>query len=105
MRQELDVGQVLHLPVRSPAMPGPSYILCFPTKFHWRDKSRLEWVSSGLDSLRKWLIENPMRTAMPALGCGAGGLAWNPVKKLIKAKLGDLDTEIIVRNHFSGVRD
>src|SRR5262249_29905956 len=58
----------------------------FPTKHHWRGKSRLEDIRRGLDALvleiRRFKI---MSVAIPPLGCGQGGLEWADVRPLIGA--------------------
>ena len=70
----------------------------FPTKQDWRKPSRLEWVKSGLNSLRAYLkdvqtlMQPSHRTvAIPALGCGLGGLCWGDVEEAIENTLGGLD--------------
>ncbi|BCJ54879.1 Appr-1-p processing protein [Actinoplanes sp. NBRC 14428] len=65
---------------------GPRrYILNFPTKSHWRDDSRLEDIAAGLESLVATVLDRGMTSvAIPALGCGNGGLAWEDVRPLIE---------------------
>lgn len=77
---------------------GPKWILNFPTKRHWKDPSRLEWIESGLASLRRVIQQRKIRSiAIPPLGCGNGGLAWTDVRGLIQRRLENLDdVEIIV---------
>ncbi len=59
----------------SDRLEGPRLIINFPTKRHWRGRSRLADIESGLDDLRRVLIERDIRSvALPALGCGLGGL-------------------------------
>lgn len=71
---------------------GPKFIINFPTKRHWKGKSKMEDVSIGLDALREWIEQSGVRSiALPPLGCGNGGLAWNVVRKLIEQKLADLE--------------
>lgn len=60
-----------------------------PTKIHWRDPSHLDYIKTGLDSLAEELQRHDIRSvAMPALGCGLGGLPWEPVKNLIMNQFG-----------------
>lgn len=55
------------------------------TKDHWRDGSRLEWITHGLSNLNAKVHARGIRSiALPALGCGAGGLAWRDVKPAIE---------------------
>lgn len=74
-----------------------------PTKQDWRKPSRLEWVKSGLTALRKLLEEETPRwtaeartVAIPALGCGLGGLCWGDVEEAIENTLGGLDKWTII---------
>ena len=72
-------------------------ILSFPTKKHWRDNSKIEYVAEGLLSLINVIKANEIKSiAIPALGCGFGGLKWNDVKQLITNNLSDLNIEIYV---------
>ena len=66
----------------------PALIVSFPTKRHWRDTSRLDDIHAGLDHLGRWAKEAGLPSiAVPALGCGLGGLEWDNVYPMIVAKL------------------
>jgi O-acetyl-ADP-ribose deacetylase (regulator of RNase III)/uncharacterized protein YwgA len=70
---------------------GPRFIINFPTKDHWRSKSKLEFVEAGLDALSEALQKYKISSvALPPLGCGNGGLSWEDVKPLIVQRLGCL---------------
>ncbi|WP_458245180.1 type II toxin-antitoxin system antitoxin DNA ADP-ribosyl glycohydrolase DarG [Streptomyces sp. MAI_2237] len=70
---------------------GPRFIVNFPTKRHWRAPSRLEDIASGLVALRDEIVERGIKSiAVPPLGCGNGGLAWNDVEPLIRQALGTI---------------
>ena len=72
---------------------GPRWIINFPTKQHWRAKSKMEWVIEGLDDLRQFIIDNDVASiAIPPLGAGNGGLKWSDVKFHIESALSDLDS-------------
>lgn len=72
--------------------PGAQIVLHFPTKRHWRTPSRLEDIEAGLPVLATYLREYAVRSvAVPALGCGLGGLDWAAVRPLIEAALGDIE--------------
>ena len=59
----------------------PEYIINFPTKQHWKNKSRMIDISMGLKDLaEKIQILNIKSIAIPPLGCGLGGLPWLSVK-------------------------
>ena len=73
------------------------WIINFPTKRDWREPSRYEDILSGLKELRGYLKElGSVSVALPALGCGHGGLDWVRVSSMIKDQLGDLDARIFV---------
>lgn len=64
---------------------GPRYIINFPTKRHWRSKSRLGDIRTGLEDLVRQLDDLSIRSvAVPPLGCGHGGLRWDDVRPLIE---------------------
>lgn len=66
------------------AIYGPRYIINFPTKRHWRGKSRLEDIEAGLYDLLDVVDRNNISSiAIPPLGCGLGGLQWADVLPLI----------------------
>lgn len=65
---------------------GPRWIINFPTKGHWRAKSKLADIETGLTSLVNEIQRLGIRSiAVPPLGCGNGGLAWSVVEPKIKA--------------------
>jgi O-acetyl-ADP-ribose deacetylase (regulator of RNase III) len=79
------------------ALLGPRWIVNFPTKQHWRDPSRLEWVQTGLQDLRRFLLAQGVQSvALPALGAGLGGLSWPTVRAEIEAALADLPVDVRV---------
>lgn len=72
---------------------GPRWIINFPTKQHWRNPSKMEWIVSGLQDLKDFIITNNVKSiAIPPLGAGNGGLAWQAVRKQIERILGDLES-------------
>lgn len=79
-------------------LEGPHWIVNFPTKQHWRPPSKMEWIVDGLQDLRRFLIENKIKSiAIPPLGAGNGGLDWAAVREQIELALGDLNNvEVIV---------
>lgn len=67
------------------ALSGPRWIINFPTKGHWRARSRLSDIESGLADLVRVIDENHISSiAVPPLGCGNGGLRWTDVRPLIE---------------------
>lgn len=74
---------------------SPRLIINFPTKGHWRSKSKLNDIERGLDDLAATIRERDIRSiALPPLGCGNGGLDWAVVEPLIRERLADLPTTI-----------
>lgn len=52
-------------------------IWLFPSKRYWRDKSHPEDIEWGIATLSNWCERNPSATvALPAVGCGLGGLSF-----------------------------
>lgn len=82
---------------RNPELVGPTWIINFPTKKHWRHPSKLEWVRDGLKDLLRVIKEKEIKSiAIPPLGAGSGGLSWNDVRKEVEAALGGLDIDVVV---------
>jgi Macro domain len=76
---------------------GPKFIINFPTKQHWRNPAKLEWVEAGLEDLERVIVENGIRSiAIPPLGSGNGGLNWSDVRKKIEAALAALPIRVVV---------
>lgn len=93
--QQVRVGHMFVTPVEE--LNGPRWIINFPTKQHWRNPSRMEWVVAGLQDLRRFLLAQQVQSvAIPPLGAGQGGLAWDDVRPHIEQALGDLDIHILV---------
>jgi O-acetyl-ADP-ribose deacetylase (regulator of RNase III) len=73
------------------------WILLFPTKVHWRNPSKLEYIEQGL----KKFVDNWQRIginsiAFPRLGCGNGNLDWNDVRPLMEKYLKSLPINIYI---------
>jgi O-acetyl-ADP-ribose deacetylase (regulator of RNase III) len=88
-RDELIVGKMF---VVETSLEQPRWIINFPTKQHWRNPSKLEFVRDGLEDLVR-VIEALKITsvALPALGCGTGRLEWKTVRALLGAALEPVD--------------
>ena len=73
------------------ALDGPRLVVNFPTKGHWKSRSRLADIESGLADLVGVIDRFNVRSiAVPPLGCGNGGLTWNVVRPIIEASLAPL---------------
>ncbi|OEZ80827.1 macro domain protein [Janthinobacterium sp. HH106] len=88
--KEVRLGKV-HLYDLGGLVGGPQWIVNFPTKGHWKSKSRLIDIEAGLADLVIQVQALGIRSiAVPPLGCGYGGLDWADVEPLIRAAFTDL---------------
>jgi O-acetyl-ADP-ribose deacetylase (regulator of RNase III) len=70
---------------------GPRYILNVATIDHWKDRARLADVQEGIRSAAREVEQRGIRSvAIPAIGCGYGGLAWADVEGAIREAFGSL---------------
>jgi len=76
----------------------PRYIINFPTKRHWRGRSRIEDIETGLEALVAEIRWHGIRSiAIPPLGAGLGGLEWAEVRPRIERALRALpDVRVVV---------
>ena len=86
---------------------NPRYIVNFPTKRHWRGKSRMEDIESGLMSLVAEIKARGIQSAaLPPLGSGLGGLDWHQVRPKLAAALETLeDVRVVVFEPGGGPKD
>lgn len=74
-------------------LTNPRYIVNFPTKRHWRNKSRIEDIEAGLLALVDEIRARNIRSvAIPPLGSGLGGLSWAEVRPKIESRLAPLES-------------
>lgn len=67
-------------------LTNPRYIINFPTKRHWRARSRIGDIETGLAALVGEVRRLGVKSiAVPPLGCGLGGLHWPDVHRLMLA--------------------
>ena len=104
-RDEVRPGRMFVFETRG--LVNPRYIINFPTKRHWRGKSRIEDIESGLKSLVEEIRSRGIRSiALPPLGSGLGGLRWPDVRARIDATLGGLnDVEVVIFEPGGGPAD
>jgi O-acetyl-ADP-ribose deacetylase (regulator of RNase III) len=59
-------------------------IYSFPTKIHWRGNSTKKLLGEGLLHLTSSVDDYGITSlAVPALGCGLGGLKWEEVRPIL----------------------
>jgi O-acetyl-ADP-ribose deacetylase (regulator of RNase III) len=87
----------------------PRYIINFPTKVHWRGKSHIDIIRSGLEDLVRQIKELNIRSiAIPPLGCGNGGLDWSEVRPVIEEALStipDVEVRLFAPSSDDAVRE
>jgi O-acetyl-ADP-ribose deacetylase (regulator of RNase III) len=95
-RQEVQPGRMFVF--ETGRLTNPRYIINFPTKRHWRGKSRMEDIEAGLQALAAEIRQRRIESvAIPPLGAGLGGLDWRKVRTRIGRAMGDLpDVRVIV---------
>ena len=103
-RNEVQPGRMF---VHETGQFSPRYIINFPTKRHWRSKSRIEDIETGLDALVREIRERDIRSiAIPPLGSTLGGLRWEDVRPRIEAALSQLeDVEVTLFEPGGGPQD
>lgn len=90
-RKELVPGKMLVVREKDLVL-GDRIIINFPTKEHWRNPSRYEWIEAGLKDLVRVIADLKITSiAIPPLGCGNGGLDWNMVRPMIEQELSSLE--------------
>ena len=88
-RQEVKPGRMFVFNLNR--LTNPRYIINFPTKRHWRGKSRLEDIETGLQDLLRVMKEKDIHSiALPPLGAGLGELNWKEAKTRIESALDSL---------------
>jgi O-acetyl-ADP-ribose deacetylase (regulator of RNase III) len=77
------------------------WILNFPTKVHWRQSSKPEYIEEGLKTfVSSYSGLGIASAAFPRLGCGNGELDWdNVVHPLMTKYLGNLAIDVFIY-HF-----
>jgi O-acetyl-ADP-ribose deacetylase (regulator of RNase III) len=102
---EVRPGRMLIVPTG--AVENPRLIINFPTKRHWKGRSRIEDIEAGLQSLVAEVRQLGVRSiAVPALGCGNGGLDWAQVRPLIVAAFANLpDIRVVLFDPAEGVSE
>lgn len=76
---------------------GPRWVINFPTKKHWRARSRIADIEAGLADLVHVVQRLGIKSiAIPPLGCGHGGLKWEDVKPRIEAAFVDVPVDVLL---------
>src|SRR5713101_3118392 len=85
-REEVQPGKMFVF--ETGTFTNPKFIINFPTKRHWRGKSRMEDIESGLRALVEEIRTRGIGSiAIPPLGSGLGGLNWPDVRSRVEQAL------------------
>jgi O-acetyl-ADP-ribose deacetylase (regulator of RNase III) len=79
-------------------MTGPKWVINFPTKGHWKSRSKLKDIESGLADLVEVVRDLGVESiAVPPLGCGNGGLDWRDVEPRMVAAFAQVpDVDVLI---------
>jgi O-acetyl-ADP-ribose deacetylase (regulator of RNase III) len=78
-------------------LTNPRYIINFPTKRHWKGKTKIDDIRSGLDGLIETIKALEIKSiAVPPLGCGNGGLRWEQVRPMIESAFAGLPDLLVL---------
>lgn len=73
------------------------WVLNFPTKEHWRERSNLRLITDGLRTfVMTYASRKITSVAFPRLGSGLGGLEWTKVKPLMEQYLAQLPIPVTI---------
>ncbi len=89
--KKLDIGKLVLWKKSS------KWVLLFPTKRHWRNPSKMEYIEQGLKKFAEnWDKLGANSISFPRLGCGNGGLNWEEVRPLMEKYLSPLPLQILI---------
>lgn len=102
--KEVEPGRMLVF--ETGRLVNPKYIINFPTKRHWRGRSRIEDIQSGLEALIDEVRQRKIRSiAVPPLGCGHGGLSWAVVRPMIEGAFAEVPDVTVLLYEPTGSPD
>lgn len=80
------------------------WVLNFPTKTHWRQPSKIEYVEAGLMKfVRNYDAKGITEISFPRLGCGNGGLNWDDVRPLMHELLAPLPIRVYIHDYVAEI--
>lgn len=104
-KKELEPGKVLSVWDEN-MLYGKKLIINFPTKTHWRQPSKYEYIQKGLVALKEEIINKHIKSiAIPPLGSGFGGLDWSVVKSMIIEALIDLPVDVQIFEPNAAIKE
>jgi O-acetyl-ADP-ribose deacetylase (regulator of RNase III) len=77
-----------------------SWVLNFPTKVHWKNASKIEWVEWGLQKfVSAYAAQGISEISFPRLGCGNGQLEWDDVRPLMEHYLSQVSIPVYIHDY------
>jgi O-acetyl-ADP-ribose deacetylase (regulator of RNase III) len=94
-KKQLDIGKLWLFKTPN------KWILNFPTKVHWRNPSKSEYIQAGLIKFVATYATHAITSiAFPRLGCGNGELDWKTIVQPLMTKyLFNLPIDIFIYEH------
>lgn len=81
-----------------------NWVLNFPTKLHWRNPSRIEWIEAGLQKfISAYESQNITEVSFPKLGCGNGNLDWEEVRPVMEHYLSGLPIKVYIHDYTKDI--
>ena len=82
------------------------WVLNFPTKYHWKYPSKINWIEKGLQKFVETYEKKGISSiAFPLLGTQNGGLDTNEVRKLMDDYLGKCEIDIEIYDYDPDAKD
>jgi O-acetyl-ADP-ribose deacetylase (regulator of RNase III)/uncharacterized protein YwgA len=101
--KKIDIGRLL---LTETGELYPKYIINFPTKKHWRNPSKIEYIEAGMKDLVRIIKENDIKSiSIPPLGSGNGRLNWKEVKNIIEDNLEPLSDWVDIVIYDPGYKE
>lgn len=81
-----------------------NWTLNFPTKLHWRNPSKLEWIEAGLEKfVSAYESQGITEISFPKLGCGNGNLEWEDIRPVMERYLGQLPIKVYIHDYTKDI--
>jgi len=92
---QLDIGKLWIYKIKESNNENYEFILNFPTKKHWKDSTKREYLERGLEKfVNTYQEKGIISIAFPLLGAGKGGLKEEESISIIKKYLKNIDIPI-----------
>lgn len=76
------------------------WVLNFPTKVHWRNPSKIDWIEQGLQKfVSAYADQGITEVSFPRLGCGNGNLHWDNVRPVMELYLSQVSIPVYIHDH------